>query len=115
MTAFSQGIIDLWHKDEAKYLSPDMQVTTVREFADEWEESGLLFDYAYLNKSTARQRCWWLSKRPDIAKNCRMEDMPLRDYMKLHLKECDGMNPFWTLGRIEFFIEFKALNPDFKL
>lgn len=113
-TAFSQGIIDLWHKEEAQHLSPDMQVTSVRQFAEIWKENGLLFDYAYINTPTARRKCWWLAK-PDIAKDCRIESMTLGEYMKLHLKECSGMNPFWTLGRIEFFVKFKELNPDFQV
>ena len=113
-SSYSLGVIDLWHKDEAKYLSPDMQVTAVRDFTEPYEELGLLFDYAYINAPAARRKCWWLSK-PSIAKNCKVEAMSLHEYMKLQLKESPGMNPFWTLGRIEFFIEFKRLNPDFKL
>ena len=114
MTSYSQGIIDLWHKAEAEYLTPDMQVTTVRQYAEQWKDTGLLFDYAYTNHSSARRSCWWLSN-PDIREHCKTEDMALGDYMRLHLKECSGMNPFWSLGRTEFFIKFKILNPDFTL
>ena len=113
-TAFSQGIIDLWHESEAQFLTPDMDVITVRWYTDQWKESGLLYDHAYINTPCARRNCWWLSK-PDIVKNCKTESMSLGDYIKLHLRECSGMNPFWSLGRTEFLLKFKTLNPDFTL
>lgn len=106
------GIVDVWHKETADWITPSTQVWAVRQFYDGGPINGLLFDYSYTSEENMRKGCWWFSKS-DIRKNLKYQKMPFSEYLKQHLSELSGMNPFWSIGRADFLAEYNRKNNTF--
>lgn len=109
----SLGIVDVYHKENAEWLTPALMVKAVW-----WKNAGsggedLLFDYAYTSLEALTRQCWWY-KDHQIRPNLIISPLTFEDYLRLHLK-LPAMNPFWAIGRMEFVEEFKKLNPTWKL
>jgi CubicO group peptidase (beta-lactamase class C family) len=94
-------IVDVWRKATAEWIKPDTQVWAVRS-------DGLLFDYGYTSEDSMRKNCWWFKDRNDL----KVESMPFREFLKQHLLEVQGMNPFYTLGRFEFLSVYRGTHEE---
>ena|GEM_PF-4973103 len=90
-------IIDVWHKDSLEFINPDEKCFSAKSLG-----GLLLFDYAYKTIKALKAGCFWFS--PDyISDNPKIVEFDTTDdYIKAHCKEIEGMNPFWSIGRVEF-------------
>lgn len=100
--------VNPWIKKTAEWIKPDTEVYYARLYSDDFPE-GILSDNAYLTKEALTGMHFWFTKdyvdgTPKWGK-CMFEE-----YLKMHLKECSGMNPFYTIGRMEFLHEYYKKN-----
>ena len=69
---------------------------TLRLISDNPVVDGLMATEAWETKEGCYQHHW--VKGGD---RCRFESYTLEEYIRRHLRECRGMNPFWDLGRLQ--------------
>ncbi len=60
---------------------------------------GLMSEKAWTSYGEAKTHHWFKS---DCVK-AEIKEMSLGEFMEKFRHNCDGMNPFWTLGKIEVF------------
>lgn len=99
-----EKIVDVWRKDTAEWITPETVVWAVKMYNDTFP-NGLLFDRAFLTEGSLRKNCFWF-KDKSVDTKLKVRSMSFETYLKLHLEHCSGMNPFWSIGRSGFVVEY---------
>ena len=95
-------MIDIWNPKTADTLNPDDTVFAV--WADIEGCGELMFGYGYSTKSEASIKCFWVgTEKTEIVK------YTAREFVKLHNDNVRGMNPFFTIGRIDFMKKWRLV------
>jgi hypothetical protein len=100
--------VDPWKKQTAEWIKPDTEVYYARLYNDNYTD-GLLHQYAYLSKEALKEYCFWF-KESYVDGTPKWGKTTFSEYLKMHLKECSPMNPFWAIGRMEFLNEYYNQN-----
>ena len=97
--------ISIWFPKEVFIsVSPETQVYTMRLTDD--MISNLLCDSCWTDKNEVTSHFW--NKRPNKKESIKYISMTFRKYIEKHVKELSGMNPFWSIGRIEFLDKYNS-------
>ncbi len=103
--------LDIWNgkqgEDKIAKMEPDIKVFTLRLHIG---ESNILCGYAGTKKADLDDH-FWLEKPPE-GSTAELLSMTIYEYIKASFEEDRGMNPFWTLGRMEFMEKWSRLHED---
>lgn len=89
-------LINLWGGEPPTDMH--MEVWTIYKYFPERGER--LCDGAWTERWEVGGHFWSKSEK----ENVRIVSMPLGEYVKLHVENCEGMNEFWTLARVKTLI-----------
>lgn len=101
-------ILNPFRKDSAHNVEADTVVYTAFLESPEFS-TPLLWGAAHTSKEELKEHCFWFGggfAKPPKG-DVQVIELTADEYVKRHLKECEPMNPFYSLGRIEFLLEWR--------